>query len=165
MEKTFDINEYLGTWYQLACYPSWYSPPSSYNTTAHYSKGDGGETITVVNSTITNGVRHESVGSARQVSINSLRVDFPQQEAFAVAKAFGTMPIQSSVQEANYVVHKVWTSPHGGYIYAIVTDHIKSQFYLLSRYQAPSLEDYGYLMNYVTEHFDAGRIVQTPHYD
>lgn len=158
----FEINKYLGKWCQLACYPSWYSPPTSYNTTAYYAMEERG-TVSVINSTTVAGVDHSSRGSATVIERGIMRVDFPDSERAFVSKAFGTRPTKTTA-DPNYIIHKVWTDEHGKYIYTVVTSPNKEQFYLLSRDRHPRKDDYDILMNYCGEHFDSNRIVQTPHY-
>lgn len=158
----FDITKYCGKWYQLACYPSWYSPSTSYNTTALYSPMLDGRVL-VVNSTVVDGIPNTAFGVATSIEPGKLRVDFPEKEKMQIASAFNTSP-QESTEGVNYVVRNVWTNKTGEYIYAVVTDGGMDQFYLLARDPRPSLEDYDILMSYLAKHFDASRIVQTPHY-
>lgn len=162
MQGTFDINKYYGKWYQLACYSSWYSPPASYNTTAMYTP-QSNDTLEVVNTTVVNGTQTTAVGSATVMSPGNLRVTFPSQERTRTAQAFGT-EAHNSIKGVNYFIHKVWTDHDGVYVYAIVTDPGRTQFYLLSRTPNPSSEDYGILMKYISMNFDAKKVVQTPHY-
>src|SRR5579871_427909 len=75
----FDINKYLGKWYELAHYPSWFQRNDNYNTTAIYSL-TGENTIKVTNSTIAEGNKIESIGVAHYLGGMNLRVDFPNSE-------------------------------------------------------------------------------------
>jgi len=65
----------------------------------------------------------------------------------------------------NYVIAKIFCDCDGNYAFAVVTDPEKQSLYILSRYKRPSKESYGFVMDYITKHFDRDRLVQVPHYD
>lgn len=170
----FDIRKYLGTWYELAHYPSWFLRNDYYNTTAKYSLNRNG-TIKVVNSTISQGMPIQVVGTAQYLGGNNLRVDFPIPEVanLAASQQFnvpnmnypGTAAGWTNNQlQPNYVIDRVWLNSRGDYIFAVVTDPTKNSFYLLSRSSHPSLGAYNELMTYVVANYDRDRLVQTPHY-
>lgn len=162
--ETFTVAKYLGTWYELGHYPSWFQKNDQYNTTANYSLIDA-NTIKVVNSTIVNSQTRTSVGTAKILGPGSLRVDFPIPE---IAKLAATdkqyIPEFQTSSEANYVIDKLWTNCHGEYIFSIVTNPDKSSLFILSRYPNPSLSAYNTIMQYIYEHYDASKLVLTPHF-
>ena len=169
MCDSFDINKYLGTWYQLATYPSWFNHAVGYNTTAHYSWECGENTnhIKVCNSTIIRGNKYDSVGTARQVGLASFKVEFPmsEKERLAANREFNyEESIEVQVDYPNYVIDRYWTDTCGEYKFAVVTDPTRQSFYLLSRCPHPSLAQYNQVMDYSIRMFDQSRIVQTPHF-
>lgn len=162
---SFDINKYLGTWYQLMMYPSWFQRNDNYNTTAHYTRNANG-TIQVHNSAITNGTKFDSYGVARIISGYNLRVDFPNAEIDKLINSGEFKSYQQGLDRGlpNYVIDRIWINAYGEYIFAVVTDLTKQSLYVLSRYTNPSLVAYNEIMSYVIANYDRDRIVQTPHF-
>jgi lipocalin len=165
----FDINKYMGIWYELIHYPSWFQRNDDYNTMAEYSLNSDG-TIKVHNSTITHGKKFESYGIARRINDNSLRVDFPVSETIKLTNSqeFKTPENVGSLNNScqpNYVIDKIWVNMYGEYIFAIITDLNRQSLYVLSRYKHPSLISYNQIMTYVINNYDRDRLVQTPQFD
>lgn len=162
----FDLNKYLGTWYELIHYPSWFQRNDNYNTKAEYSLNPDG-TINVHNSTITQGKPFDSIGTAKKVGDYSLRVDFPIPEVAKLQLSQEFKPPSGYLDQSgpNYVVDMIWTNYCGEYIFAVVTDPTKQSLYLLSRFQHPSLIAYNQVMEYIVANYDRDRLVQTPHFD
>jgi lipocalin len=147
---TFEIDKYLGTWYELINYPEWFQPNYSYNTKAIYKLNDDG-TLTIHNSTISEGEQRESIGQARILDgpgIN-LMVDFPEL---------------SDDPTPNYIIDRLWIDERGNYLFSVVTNANRNSLYVLSRYRRPSLSAYIELMEYVLTNYDRTKIIQTPHY-
>ena len=165
MAAVFSLPNYLGVWYELAHYPSWFQRNDNYNTMAVYSMNADGS-IKVHNSTIANGKRFDSYGTARVIRGTNLRVDFPMPEVKNLVNSGQFKPFQGELDRSmpNYVVDKIWTNHLGEYICAIVTDPSRQSFYLLCRYPNPSLQLYNDVMAYVIANFDRDRLVQTPHF-
>lgn len=161
----FDINRYMGKWYELVHYPSWFQRNDNYNTTAEYSLNSDGS-VKVHNSTITKGQLVESYGTAKLISNGKLRVDFDIKEIANLVNTgqFNQYQQLSNDDEPNYVIDKIWTNKYDEYVFAIVTDNKRNSLYLLSRYQHPNLTDYNDLMTYIIDYYDRDRLVQTPHY-
>lgn len=160
---SFDINKYMGKWYELMHYPSWFQRNYHYNTTAEYKLQPDG-TVSVHNSTIAQGKEFDSYGIARQLSINNFRVDFPIPEVFKLqmSQEF-TQPFINSMPGPNYIIDAIWLNKYGEYIFAVVTDPLKQSLYVLSRYPRPSRIAYDQIMSYVISNYDRDRLVQTPH--
>ena len=160
----FDINKYLGKWYELAHDPYWFQRNVNYNTTAEYSLCDNG--LKVINSTIVNGKSVQSEGFARQLHDAHFRVDFPMPEISKLEQTGEFKPplINKDPNYANYVVDYIWTD-QCQYIFAIVTDEKHESLYVLSRYAHPSLCAYNQVMQYVIEHYNRDLLVQTSHFD
>lgn len=164
----FNIGKYLGVWYELMHYPSWFQRNDNYNTRAEYLLTTDG-TIIVHNSTIARGKEFHSYGTAVQVDDYSLRVDFAPQEVSKLALTQEFTPSVSDLKmdrsQPNYVIDKLWTNEQGDYIFAVVTDPSGETLYVLSRYKHPSLIAYNAIMEYVVANYDRDRLVQTPHFD
>ncbi len=161
----FDINKYLGTWYELVHYPSWFQRNDNYNTTAHYHMHCDG-TVKVHNSTISHGKVFDSYGIAKVLAPYALRVDFPMPEVqkLQMSSEFGAPSNFLPSNEPNYIIDKIWANEKGEYMFAVVTDLYKQSLYLLSRYPDPPLCWYNVLMDYIVNNYDRDRLVQTPHY-
>lgn len=161
----FDIHKYMGKWYELAHYPSWFQRNDNYNTTAEYFIKE--DSIVVVNSTITNGKVVKSVGHARQLDDFELRVDFEIPEVNNLKQSgefnMNNVGINMDPNYANYVIDHIFIKD-GKYYFAVVTDADKKSFYLLSRCPRPILSDYNEVMQYVVKNFNRDLLVQTPHY-
>lgn len=165
----FNISAYMGKWYQLLHYPSFFDGSDTYNTTAEYTLQCDG-TVKVVNSNYSNGVPTKIVGQAVAVpgKVVQFRVDFPIPD---IAKYIdqneqqGGPPPFVTDQGPNYVIETLWPDENCGYKYAVVTDPSRQSLFVLSRTPSPSLEDYNCLITHVNERFDRRRIVATPHYE
>jgi lipocalin len=167
----FELSKYLGTWYELAHYPSWFQRNDNYNTMAQYELNCDG-TVSVHNSTITQGKPFDSYGVAKHLHAMSFRVDFSMPEVAKLTQSgeFNKLPpdvVKSFMQtnQPNYVIDKIWTNCYGQYIFAVVTDPAKQSLYILSRFRHPSLIAYNEIMAYVVANYDRDRLVQTPHFD
>ena len=165
-EYIFDINKYIGTWYELAHYPSWFQRNDNYNTTAEYTIMKE-NVIQVHNSTITNGKTINSFGIGRYLGGNKFRVDFPHDEANKLIESGEFVKFQQNLDcnQPNYIVEKLWLNCYGQYVFAVVTDPSRQSFYLLSRYRHPSLIAYTQVMEYVIANFDRDRLVQSPYFN
>jgi apolipoprotein D and lipocalin family protein len=168
MDTSFNLQKYLGLWYELGHYPGWYQPNDSYNTTALYTLALD-QSMTIHNSTTINGKEYDSVGSARvmpQFGERFFRVDFPLPEVAKLTASGNFLPYAAGIpaQQPNYVIERYWVDEHETYCYAVVTDPGHTTLYLLSRTPAPSKADYDILISYITEHYDRERWVATPHY-
>jgi lipocalin len=160
-----DLQKYLGKWYELAHYPSWFQRNTHINTTAEYSLNSD-RTINVHNSTIIPGIppqSFDSYGKATYLGGMSFNVQFSMPEVAKLAMSGEFQPPQIQSTGPNYVIDHLWTDDHGGYIFAIVTDSQKNSLYVLSRDPHPCLEYYSKVMSYVMTHYDADRLVQVSH--
>ncbi len=161
----FDVYKYLGKWYELMHYPSWFQRNDNYNTTAEYSLTQDG--IKVVNTTISNGKVISSEGLAKQLHDVYFRVDFSMSEVNKLinTKEFNINNVNiNNINNANYVIDRLWLNQYGEYIFAVVTDEDRQSLYVLSRYKHPSLIAYNEVMAYVIKNFNRDLLVQTPHF-
>lgn len=171
MNCDFEIHKYLGTWFELIHYPSFFQRNDNYNTKAEYMLMPD-NTIKVHNSTITQGKQFDSFGIAYQISGRNLRVDFPQKEItnltdskeFITPERVNNSSVVDNKSEANYVIDNILVNNNGCYMYAVVTDSKKQTLYVLSRTPNPPIEEYNIIMQYVVKNFDRDRLVQTPHF-
>jgi lipocalin len=169
--SNFDVNKYMGTWYELVHYPSWFQRNDNYNTTAEYTMNCDGS-VNVHNSTMSNGCKFESCGVACPMGCLAFRVNFPLPEVEKLVathqfvKPSETQKFKMMCEKdcPNYVIDRIWTNKYGEYVYAVVTDPYKQSLYLLSRVKNPPLQVYNELMQYITCNFNRDRLVQTPHY-
>ena len=167
---SFDVNKYMGTWYELIHYPSWFQRNDNYNTEAQYRLNPD-NTVSVYNSTVSQGDHLESYGIADMLGPYSFRVNFSVSEIIRLQQSGKVQsPNKADRQSmqsdaANYVVDMIWTNQHGDYIFAVVTDPDRKSLYVLSRYRHPSRVAYDQIMQYVATHYDRDRLVQTPHMD
>ena len=171
-KNDFDINKYLGTWYELMHYPSFFQRNDNYNTKAEYMLMPD-KTIKIHNSTITQGKTFDSFGIARQLYGRNLRVDFSQGEIDKLTKSSqfmspeqfnkGSINMEDKSQP-NYVIDNIWVNNYDCYMYAVVTDSKKQSLYVLSRNPNPPLCEYNIIIEYVVENYNRDKLVQTPHF-
>lgn len=157
----FNPDKYLGLWYEIIRYPSWFEPAGSYNTTATYSLNMDGS-IQVINSTITpegeniivNGEARlrEALFNDGAVPIGSLHVSFPG------------FPDHS--KEANYLIDNIFLNSEGEYLYAIVSNSSRDSLFVLSRVPTRDIrmETMMQLLNYLSEKYDLSKIEHVPHF-
>jgi len=160
----FNIEKYMGTWYELIHYPSFFQRNDNYNTKAVYTLENN--IVNIVNSTIVAGEEISSMGKGKQVSNYSFRVDFEMPEIAKLGKTgqFNIKNIKTiNKNEPNYIINHLWLDNNDDYIYAVVTDLTKNALYVLSRTPNPLLIEYNIIMKYVIAHFDRDKLVQTPH--
>ena len=165
---SFQVSEYMGRWYELLHYPTFFQGNDNYNTMATYTLQENG-TIEVLNTTITgNGEEMTTKGIAHQISSKEFRVDFlPSDVAKFIrggAKAGGGMRPPPQTDEPNYIIRRIFTDKDGKYSFAVVTDANADSVWLLSREQFPSRRDYARVMKYVNHHYDRSKFILTPHY-
>lgn len=172
MADCFEIDKFLGKWYELAHYPTWFQRNDLYNTTAEYTKNQDGS-VHVLNKTYSKGEEIASKGTAHLLAPGRMHVDFDRSEMMKIINnpSFRESvkdypPMDNSMMDptkANYVIDRIWV--HGGhYKIMIVTNDKKDSFWLLSRHPAISARLYGEIMCYVTEHYCSKKFVATPHY-
>lgn len=157
----FDLCKYLGTWYELAHYPTWFQPNDSINTKAHYARKDDGS-VSVCNTTYVQGKKYKSTGTAKPVFDNAFKVEFAAPEIQGLPiPAFSAPNIPDTQDLPNYVIDKIFMNCHGEYVFAVVTDATQDSLWVLSRYAHPSLAAYNEVMAYVSANYDRKRFVQT----
>lgn len=148
----FNINEYMGTWYDLLHYPSFFQKNDDYNTQARYVLLKDGS-VDVVNTSMNNGFVVNAHGTATPLGKQQFHVkfDIPKQVV--------------DTKTPNYIIQKIWRNARNEYAFAVVTNADKSAVWLLSRAKHPSLQDYEDVLAYMTSNFDSKKFIATPHYD
>ena len=147
--ETLDINKYVGLWYEILHYPSWFQTNHDYNTTALYTLQDDGK-LGVVNSTRREGRLVQARGTAEVYDESSF-----------VVNLISWLRLNSP----NYVVDKIWLDDDGNYKYSLVTDPKKKYMFLLSRIPHPPLHEYELILDYVIKNYNKKKFIATPHYD
>lgn len=158
----FNIKKYMGTWYELVHYPSFFQRNDNYNTKAVYTLKNN--MVHIENSTNVMGKIVTSKGTGKLVDEYALQVVFEQPEIDKLAANGQFKPAIPQQSGPNYIIDHIWLDEEGNYIYAVVTDIGKNALYVLSRTPHPLLKDYNKLMTYVVKNYDRDRLVQTPHY-
>lgn len=159
----FDINKYLGTWYEIIRYPSWFEPIGCYNTTATYTLNEDG-TVNVFNSTID--VRGQNiVANGRAKIINPTYNFIDGKNAIAsLSVSFEGFPYQEG--QPNYLIDNIFLNSEGEYVYAIVSDPTRDSLFVLSKYPTSNirLETEMKLLEYLSTRYDMSKIIHVPHY-
>jgi apolipoprotein D and lipocalin family protein len=158
----FDLAKYMGTWYELMHYPSFFQRNDNYNTMAEYRLVNN--VVQIKNSTIVQGKTISSQGTGKLIYDYQLRVDFDLAEVNKLAKTGQFKQKTNDITGPNYVIYKLWMDVNDNYIYAVISDPTKSTLYVLSRTPSPPLEDYNFIMTYIVNNFDRDKLVQTPHF-
>jgi apolipoprotein D and lipocalin family protein len=158
--ESFDINKYLGLWYEIMRYPNAFEPSSCYNTTATYTLNED-NTIKVVNSTISmDGDNLVAHGIARNI----------YGEGFVDGRVpIGTLNVSFgnySSEEPNYLVDNIFLNTSGDYVYSIVSNPTRDMLFVLSRVPTHNirLETMIKLSEYISRHYDTNKIIHVPHY-
>lgn len=159
----FDINKYLGTWYEIMRYPSWFEAIGSYNTTATYTINED-NTINIFNSTID--IRGKNVvahGRARVLNPIYNFIDGSLALA-SLSVSFDGFPYQEG--QPNYLIDNIFLNSDGEYMYAIVSDPTRDSLFILSRVPTCNirLETIMKLLDYCSDKYDTNKILHVPHY-
>ncbi len=147
MDK-ISLERYSGLWYQIAAYPTPYTPATAFNVTAQYTlTGDGMKVDNSCYVVTSDGsvVRIQSIGYAVPASEDNrtLIVRFDEsQPAIPNYKIYGINP---------------------DYTYAIITNPEKDNLFILSRIPVITMSDYLHVTNNLAvDGFDVSRIALTP---
>jgi apolipoprotein D and lipocalin family protein len=128
-QKNFNVQKYMGNWYQIASIPQFYEP-GCVKEVAQYTLLN--DRINVHN--ICYNKNNESKSITGYATINS-------QNAAELTVIFPIMNQQ--LNYPNYIIHKT------DYIdYAIIGSPLRSSFYILSRYEIMDKKEYTYFINY-----------------
>lgn len=158
MRARFELEKYMGRWYDLLHYPSYFQPPDTYNTTADYKLLDDG-TVDVTNTTYQNSERIQAHGTATVVDDRALYVEFDLPSIVGLTRR------KKDADDANYLIYHIWRDSDNNYAFAVVSNEEKDSLWVLSREAHPSKENYEEVLSYINTHFDLKRVAATPHFD
>lgn len=144
----FQINKYLGLWYELMHSETNFQTSLDFNTMAKYTYLND-MTISVENTTIRNGQKIQINGIAKILDSNKLSVDFT---------GFNLL------SSPNYIINHIWTNDKNEYIAAIVTNAKKDYVSVLCRCQTIPTYFYIEIQSYISKNFPNLNVLQVPHY-
>ena len=134
---SFDLEKYLGSWYQFAATHQSYQPSGSYNVQANYERV--GDRVRVVNMLSFHGKTKRVQGTLFSNSTN------PRKFRIHLEKVILWWGVT-----ADYVVKEVLTR-NGEYQFALVGNNDEDIFYLLSRTKVVGCEDQARLREVVEQ--------------
>lgn len=164
LENYVDLNQYQGTWYQIAKYPVPYEPDDAFNTTAIYT----------LNNDNTISVRNESHiiedGKIKMLSITGKAVSLNANN-----NVLSVTFVQNMPQVPNYLIMYIGSGydkqanqalgnlNQTRYKYALVSSPNKESLYILSRYKIISKRRLQYFLSILTNYgFDVNKLILTP---
>lgn len=156
----FHFEQFLGHWYELAHYKSWFQPENSYNIIIEYQVNNGQIVVhNKMNIFIPQrgsvAIRAYGVGSV--VGQNRLQILFPEVERQKLSS--GLMIPSDHVLGVDFIVRKAWTDAAGKYIFAIATNTDKSMVWVLSRQKQPPSWEVAEIMAWLfTNDFDMAKL-------
>ena len=166
---SLDWTRYAGTWYEQAHVPSWFQREGDHDTTALYTPLSD-RTLSVTNTTYDAQNRPRvAQGHARVTAPWSLLVEFSGQDAHRMHKPHSRGKYERLgdgdvlMDEANYIVERVWVNEQGDYRAAVVSDGRNRSLWILTREACPSRAHLDEVFEYATRNFDSLKLVMTKH--
>ncbi|XP_057767139.1 temperature-induced lipocalin-1 [Salvia miltiorrhiza] len=152
--RNLDVERYMGTWYEIASFPSRFQPKSGVDTRATYTLNPDG-TVNVLNETWSDGKRGSIEGTAYKADPKSDEAKLKVK--FYVPPFLPIIPITG-----DYWVLYI----DDEYQYAVIGQPSRSYLWILSR-QAHIDEDvYNRLVEKAKEQgYDVSKLHKTPHSD
>jgi apolipoprotein D and lipocalin family protein len=154
----FEVEKYMGFWYEIARYPTWFEPLEAYNTTAEYSLAVDGS-INVHNSMVIKGKSVDIYGKATVEPLTYFRDGVP-----CIASLKVIFPESIETIGPNYCIRSLFTNDNGDYLYSIVSNPELDSLFVLSRFPNPDPESFNSILTYLERDFDVTRIVHVPQY-
>jgi len=154
----FEVEKYLGIWYELIKYPTALDLTEDYNTTAEYGLAANG-TVIVHNSTMVRGQIVEAYGEALVEPLTYFKDGMVSIASFKIL-----FPGETMTLEPNYCIRYLFTNEIGDYLYAVVSNPELDSLHVLSRFPNPDLVSFNVLLSYLAKDFDLSRIVHVPHF-
>ncbi|KAJ4845619.1 hypothetical protein Tsubulata_005756 [Turnera subulata] len=152
--RNLDIKRYMGRWYEIASFPSFFQPKNGENTRATYTLREDG-TVHVLNETWSNGKRDYIEGTAYKADPSSdeakLKVKFyvpPFLPLFPVVGDYWVLYIDDDYQ------------------YALIGQPSRKYLWILSRHTHISEDIYNMLVEKAKEEgYDVSKLHRTPQSD
>ncbi|KAM7268800.1 hypothetical protein ACFE04_010966 [Oxalis oulophora] len=152
--RNLDLNRYMGRWYEIASFPSFFQPKNGEDTRATYTLKDDG-TVNVLNETWSNGKRDYIEGIAYKADKNSdeakLKVKFyvpPFLPLFPVVGDYWVLYVDEDYQ------------------YALVGQPSRKYLWILCRQTQMDEETYKFLeQKAIDEGYDISKLHKTPQHD
>ncbi|XP_008794329.1 temperature-induced lipocalin-1 [Phoenix dactylifera] len=152
--KGLDVERYMGRWYEIASFPSFFQPKNGENTRATYTLNPDG-TVNVLNETWSNGKRDSIEGTAYKANPNSDEAKLKVK--FYVPPFFPIIPVTG-----NYWVLYI----DDGYQYALVGEPSRKYLWILCRQTRMDDEVYNLLVEKAEkEGYDVKKLHKTPQAD
>ncbi|CAL0330439.1 unnamed protein product [Lupinus luteus] len=146
--KGLDLKRYMGRWYEIASFQSFFQPKDGRDTRATYTLKDDG-TVHVLNETWTGGKRISIEGYASKAD--------PKSDEAKLKVKFNLVPIVG-----DYWV--LYVDP--GYQYAVVGEPRRKSLWILSRRSHLNKEIYDDLVKKAKEEgYDVSKLHKTPQSD
>ncbi|CAJ1975559.1 unnamed protein product [Sphenostylis stenocarpa] len=153
--KNLDLERYMGRWYEIASFPSFFQPRNGVNTRATYSLNSDGTTVHVLNETLSGGKRVSIEGVAYKANPNSDEAKFKVK--FYVPPFLPIIP----------VVGDYWVLfIDDDYQYALIGQQSRKYLWILSRNPHLDEEIYNLLVQIaVDQGYDVSKLHKTPQSD
>ncbi|XP_058728340.1 temperature-induced lipocalin-1-like [Vicia villosa] len=146
-----DLQRYMGRWYEIASFPSFFQPANGVNTRATYTLNNDG-TVHVLNETWTDGKRTSIEGTAYKADPNSdeakLKVKFTVPPFLPIIPVLG-----------NYWI--LYVDPF--YHYALIGEPTRTNLWILCKENHLNDEIYNQVVHKaVLQGYDVSKLHKTP---
>ncbi|CAM8931847.1 unnamed protein product [Rhodiola kirilowii] len=151
--KGIDLKRYMGRWYEIASFPSFFQPKNGVNTRATYTLNEDGTTVKVLNETWSNGKRDYIEGVAYKAD--------PSSDEAKLKVKFYLPPFLPIIP----VVGDYWVLYiDDDYQYAVIGQPSRKYLWILSRKNEIDEEVYKELVEKAAEQgYDVSKLHRTPH--
>ncbi|KAL8152473.1 hypothetical protein V2J09_010233 [Rumex salicifolius] len=152
--KGLDVERYMGRWYEIASFPSFFQPRNGENTRATYTLNPDG-TVHVLNETFSDGKRDAIEGTAYKANPNSDEAKLKVK--FYVPPFLPLIPVTG-----NYWILYL----DEDYQYALIGEPTRKYLWILCRQTQLDEEAYNQLVDRaVAEGYDVSKLRKTPQSD
>ncbi|EPS68536.1 hypothetical protein M569_06235 [Genlisea aurea] len=151
--RNLDVERYMGRWYELASFPSFFQPKSGIDTRATYSLNSDGTTVHVLNETWNDGKRGSIEGTAYKADPSSDEAKLKVK--FYVPPFLPVIPVTGDY----WVLYL-----DDDYRYAVIGGPSRKYLWILSREAHVDEETYDELVGKAkAEGYDVGKLHKTLH--
>ncbi|KAF5749534.1 apolipoprotein D [Tripterygium wilfordii] len=152
--RNLDVQRYMGRWYEIASFPSFFQPKNGVNTRATYTLKDDG-TVNVLNETWSDGKRSYIEGTAYKADPNSDEAKLKVK--FYVPPFLPIIPVTGDY----WVLYL-----DDDYQYALIGGPTKKYLWILCRQTHMDDEIYNMLLQKATDDgYDVSKLHKTPQSD